>query len=476
MRRLLVLAFLVSFAVPARAEAPKRQFLLHPTVLHQAPAAIISHVLFLNRCKNGCTVRTGNIDSRTDHSDIGQGTITAFSGTDAQWNDIVTCVKGIMAPFNIQVTDQDPGSADHFEVMVAGAAGELGLPTGVLGIADYLCQSPGQCGSGYIPDALVFDFANDWLQQFNGTTVDICGTAAQEIAHAWTLDHATPTSDPMTYNPYASPLHYQDGAVCGSDCQNGYSPEPFHLPCTNNTTHTCMSTGQATQDEVKMITALFGPANAKAPTVTITSPTNGGSVQSGQPFQINVTCDTSDGVDEIDLSIDGTPKATLTSSPAMFTGPSDLADGSHKITVACQTKLKASATADASFLVGKTCNQDSDCAMGFICYQMACVAGPDAQGGIGSPCKSNTDCESGACASDGTMSTCVIPCDPSNDQCPNGFGCLAAGNGGVCWIGAAKGGGGGGCCDAGSGPTGPIVLGLGLAGLLLTRKRQNSEA
>ena len=128
-------------------------------------------------------------------------------------------------------------------------------------------------------------------------------------------------------------------------------------------------------------------------------------------------------------------------------------------------------------LVGNSCMQDSDCAMGDICYQKTCVAGPGATGGLGATCMTNADCQSGACASDGTKTTCVIPCDPNNDQCPNGFGCLPAGQGGVCWAGADKGGGGG-CCDAGpgSGPAGPILLGLGLGLLVLARKRGAAEA
>jgi hypothetical protein len=485
MRWLAVLAFL-SFSVPSHAEPSAARDVMHPMTLKVAPADIISHVLYLNKCTGGCKLTSGNTDARTDHTDIlpgGQTTLSAFSGSSTQWDDIVTCVTNVMKPFNITVTDTDPGNVDHFEVMIAGHASEMQLPQGVLGIADYLCQAPGQCSGTYIPNALVFDYADDWLQMESGSraVTDMCGTAAQEIAHAWTLDHATPASDPMTYNPYMAPLNYQDGAPCGSDCyyqcpSGGGTCNAFGVPCSGQT-HACLSTGQATQDEVKMITALFGPHGAKAPTVKITSPSNGGGVQSGQAFKVTATCDTGDGVDEIDLAVDGTTKSALTTSPATFTGPADLADGSHTITVTCQTKQKASASATISVLVGNSCMQDSDCPMDNICYQQTCVAGPSAMGGIGATCMTNADCQSGSCASDGTKSTCVIPCDPSNDQCPNGFGCLPAGQGGVCWAGAEKGGGGG-CCDAGSssGPAGPILLGLGLGLLVLARKRGVAEA
>jgi MYXO-CTERM domain-containing protein len=455
-------------AAPAHADRP-----ITMTVPYQGTPSsqpyLISHIVYLNRCSGGCVIKPGTTDSRAQTSDILQSpaNLSAYGG---DWTGLMNCVKGVMAPFNITVTDVDPGaSTDHFEVVIGGSPQQAGLPGNVGGIADYPCGS-GSCAPGtYVQNAVVFDFSAVW----GNDVLYTCGTAAQEVAHAWTLDHATGTHDPMTYNGYQSPLAYTNGAVCGSDC--GQYPgctgttNAFCVPCSGNT-HNCMETGVGTQNEVDIITNLFGPAGAAAPTVKFTAPTNGSAVQSGMAFPITVQCDTSDGVMEIDLEIDGIPQSTLTSSPAMFMGPSNLKDGTHALNAACGTNKKASAQAAISIVVGNKCSQDSDCMTNDICYQGACIPGPNAAGGLGATCVGNADCQSGECANDGTNHYCVVPCDPSMDHCPNGFGCLAVGNAGVCWKGASHGGGG--ICSAGGDGAGWLLVALS-AMLVTGRRRKN---
>jgi hypothetical protein len=452
--------------------------LVHPVNVDPAkvPQVVNSHVLFLNSCRpDGCHLKSGNTDSTTDTSDIVGGNVTlgAFSDGDAKWAQVVDCVKNVMAPFNITVTDQDPGAAPHFEVMIGGTPGQVGLPNGVGGIADYPCNGPGSCAK-YLPNALVFDFSEVW----QGDVQFICGTAAQEIAHAWTLDHATNSSDPMTYKNYTGTLNFMNNAVCGSDCDyqcpggSGVC-NAFGVQCSGsglNGSHTCMSTGQSTQNELDIIKSIFGPAGAAAPTVRIKTPETGSAQQPG--FTVEVECTSNDGVQEVDLTIDGVPTAALTSAPYTFTSPNTLQEGAHHIEAMCATTLQAVATARSDFLVGTHCATATECTMpGYICYDNTCIAGPDAPGGLGATCTVNSDCTSSSCASDGTDSFCVIPCDLDNPQCPSGFGCLDAGNGGVCWAGIDDGGG---CCDSGSqgGAWGSILLSLGFGATLITRRKR----
>src|SRR3569623_913838 len=133
-RTLGVVVVALFVASPALAEAPRdlmvpevstRPAILTPT--GQAPY----NTIFLNRCTNGCTVRPGATDSRVDDSSLVNGTrqLTAFSGTEAQWQTILACVKDTFSVFNVNVTDVDPGSADHFEIMVAGTPAKLGNGT-----------------------------------------------------------------------------------------------------------------------------------------------------------------------------------------------------------------------------------------------------------------------------------------------------------------------------------------------------------
>ena len=481
MRCLAGLAVLVVFGAQAHAEAPviTPHTAIWPVKVDPktVPNLVNSHVLFLNRCANGCPVKpaaSGASDSTIDQSDIAGGNITlsAYNGGDSKWSAIKACVTNVMKPFNIQVTDTDPGAQPHFEVMIAGTAGQLNNQLGgqgILGIADYTCtdpSNPGSCYAPYLPNALVFAFAND--PYFAGDTTAICGTASQEIAHAWTLDHTTVTTDPMTYYNYATPLAFKNGAQCGSDCSNGQNS--FGLPCSGNN-HVCMSTGQQTQNEVDIITKIFGPAGAAAPTVKIKTPANGSAVHTG--FTIEVDCTSSDGIQEVDLALDGVNQVPLTTAPYTMASPSGLSKGTHHLTAICGTTKQATATATSDFIVGDTCSTDSDCmAAGFICFESTCIAGPMATGGIGAACTMNADCNSNSCASDGTNSYCVIPCDPASPKCPSGFGCLAANAGGVCWAGIDNGSGG--CCDSGGsrGAAGSILLGLGFAATLVTRRKR----
>jgi hypothetical protein len=471
---------LMVLASPALADEPKR--LVYIPRQGAVRSVVDSHILFINRCKGGCVVKSGASDSRYDTSDVGQGTLAAYPYGDNNWNSVMTCVKSVMSPFNIQVTDVDPGTVDHFEVMVGGNACDLNF-TGcqsVAGIADFAQNG------GYFPDALVFDFT----MSGTGQPLYDCGVIAQEIAHSWGLDHVVAHNDPLTYNTYQMPLAYHDGAVCGSDCQidgSGQCVSPFNAPCSGScagflsnetATHTCFGTGTPTQDEVKIIKALFGPAGAAAPTVTITAPAVGKAVQPG--FEVDATCTSADGVQELDFSVDGVQKATLTTSPAKFTAPSTLTDGSHTISILCATNLQATATAMQTVIVGEACMVDSDCTkQGYICYEGACIAGPNATGGLGNGCTKNADCSSNTCASDGTTSACVVPCDTSMDHCPTGFGCLGVGTmgtSGVCFPGAAHGDSGGGCCETGhGGPASPVLLSGTIAALWITRRRRRKS-
>lgn len=462
MRSLAGLAVLVALAAPAHAERPRLERVLVHVDPAKVPSVVNSKIIFLNRCANGCKVSFGDTDSRTDKSGIGQGTLSAFSYGDSSWNGVVNCMKDVFDPFNVVITDQDPGpNVEHFEIMIAGTPGQLGLPSGVGGIAEYGCSAPGVC-SKFLPNALVFDFAGVW----GNDVEEICATAAQEIAHTWTLDHVTDASDPMTYNPYSGRRHFKDGVLCGSDCVSGQSP--FGLPCSGNQ-HTCMSTGTATQDDIKITTALFGPKGAKEPTLEVKNPLDGSAQAPG--FTIDVDCTSPDGIQEVDISIDGLPRPPLTAEPFTYTTPTTLTEGPHQVKVMCATKLQATATKTVTVLVGQPCDNGACATAGYVCFDGACIAGPEAPGGVGATCTTNADCIGGSCATDGTESTCVIPCDLEHPNCPDGFGCLEAGSSGVCWIGAENDGGG--CCETGGGSgAGSMLLALGVAATLVTRKRR----
>ena len=466
MRCLVSLAVLLGLVSPALAEQARPR--LERRLVHvdpaSVPAVVNSKTIFLNRCTGGCTLSPGFTDSRTNKSAIGQGTLSAFSYGNTSWNGVVNCMKNVFSRFNVTITDVDPGpNVNHFEVMIAGSPQQIGLPGGIGGIAEYSCTSPGVCAK-YIPNTIVFAFSAVYGNDVN----EICATAAQEIAHTWTLDHVADATDPMTYfTTFTGIRQFKDGVPCGSDCVNGESP--FGYPCTNNR-HICMSTGTSTQDDVQILLALFGPAGAQAPALSIKTPTNGSAQQPG--FAVEVDCTSNDGIQEVTMSVDGMPRATLTAPPFNFTTPETLAEGPHEVSILCATNLQAISTATANVVVGTACVNGACSQAGYICHNGACIAGPDAPGGLGATCTSNPDCISGSCASDGTTMACVIPCEVGAGSCPDGFGCISAGATGVCWAGIDEGGG---CCDTGGNGAGSVLLALGIAATLITRKRRRTR-
>jgi uncharacterized protein (TIGR03382 family) len=439
----------------------------NPLVVGALPPPASNNIIFMNRCPGGCTVRTGYPDSRTDTSDIpdAPSALSAWSRSDATWNQVMACMQTTFEAFNVQITDVDPGTTPHMEIMIAGTGGQLGLPSGVLGVADNVCSNIGQCTS-FSANTLVFVFANDSYYNSRGA-LDICATAAQEIAHTWALDHVVDATDPMTYNLYSGQRMFKDAQKCGSDCWYGQSP--FGLTCSGNndrtSTHTCMN-GGATQDEVQTILALFGSSapDTEPPTVAITSPSDGGQVTPG--FTVSAALSDNKGISSAELSLDGVVIGSDNTAPFMWTTGGSLALGSHRVVVTAKDYKGNVAIDEITVRYGMRCEKDDNCPDKQLCASGVCIEGPTVTGGLGATCTDNADCASGSCGSDGTNSYCVTSCSTDNDQCPGGFQCLASGNTGVCW--AADGGGGG--CSAGSGT--PSLLLFGLGALLLRRRRR----
>jgi uncharacterized protein (TIGR03382 family) len=423
------------------------------------------NTIFMNRCPSGCVITPGSTSSITDRWNIGSTrTLTAFPYGDAVWASTMSCLRDVFSPFGVNVTDVDPGSANHFEVMIAGAPQDLNMSSGIGGI------SPFQCGQPYINNSLVFDFAKVWgsgTSCSQGCIEEMCSTAAQEIAHSFTLDHVTLASDPMTYNAFNGRRRYQNvQAQCGSDCVNGQSP--FGQACTGQT-HACACTGSQTQNSFQTLINLFGAGTPTPPVVKITNPKNGAQVSPGFPVVADVTDDT--GITKAELYVDNTLTMTITSAPYAFNAPATLGDGTHRVEVRGYDLQITSGSGMISVIIGKPCGKPSDCPMSTdTCVGGRCVPGPGVQGGLGQPCMKGTDCASGQCASDGTNSYCVEQCDLGKGQCPSSFGCLDTGNmNGVCWPGFDDGTGG--ICAAGS-RGGPITLGLSFAALVFTRRRR----
>ena len=197
------------------------------------------HVIYLN--PNGGIVEPGQIsDSRTNTSPLvpGPAQIAPFAWGQAAWSQFVSCVRDEYAPFNITVTDVDPGAVDHIEAFVGGAPGEIGQPQGVAGYATSYCGA-------IDTDAVVFVFPE--AIPF-GDVQTLCEITAQETAHPFALDHEYLCSDPMSYCPPGAHKTFQDqDAYCGE-----YGPRPCRC-------------GQPAQNSYQQLLAALGPSTGEPP-------------------------------------------------------------------------------------------------------------------------------------------------------------------------------------------------------------------
>lgn len=248
-----------------------------------------AHVLFLNRCADGLTINPGGGGSIANESEIVGGTINfpPFPYGDDAWNQVMDVTRDLYAPFNITVTDVDPGNTPHDEAVVCGDGAMAGF-AGAGGVAPFSC--------GVIPNAITFTFA-DTLGNDPQLIAEVVG---QESAHAWGLDHEYLCEDPMTYLSGCGNKTFQDiDAQCGE-----FSPRQC-------------SCGGNTQNSYQWIVDTWGaavPDNAP-PTAAITYPSDGDVFTPGSEFEITVEVSDDVQVVEVTLFVDGAAQGSDPSTP-----------------------------------------------------------------------------------------------------------------------------------------------------------------
>jgi uncharacterized protein (TIGR03382 family) len=443
-RRALFVLAAICGAGTAHAEAP------HGTYVRVAPTppsvtgAPSSNLIYLHRCpQSGCPVTFGAADdSRTQTSSIVMGstrTIGAFVEGDAVWSAFVACVQATYKPFNVTVTDVDPGNVPHYENLVGGKATDLrnDLGAGVIGVAPFNCSE--------IPNGISYTF-----DEVGPDADRLCWTAAQETAHVFGLEHEFLQADPMSYLDGPLPKRFQWApAQCG---------ELMSRAC---------NCPDAMPSSYQLIQSFFGVGSPNPPAVAIDWPADGKQVQPG--FTVRATAMDDAAIDHVELWIDGAMVASAATAPYAFLGL-QLAPGPHAIEARAVAVTTLVAVADVSVTMGSPCTADRGCTGTDACVGGICVPGPNAQGGLGAQCTANDNCVDGLCASDGSdqLMYCAEPCDPhAKGSCPHGFTCATSTTGGLCWA-------SGGCCSAGGDAGGSLVLAGALAGVLRRRRGARS--
>lgn len=261
-------------------------------------------ILFLNRCEGGCTLAPGPDDSRINQSSIIDEVVTLpeFPHPDAFWKRTLRCVQELYEPFEIVVTDRDPGSTPHIESIVAGSPSDIGQGPGVGGVSPFAC--------GLIPNGINYSFA-----QVYDHPISLCNTVAQESGHTFGLDHLMLCNDPMTYLPACGEKEFQRiDAFCGEfeerDCFCGGKYQNSHVWLLH------------------ILGERVTPVDY-VPIVEIVVPLDGAEVE--PLFRVFADIDDDRGIAGAELSIDGAVVATSSAAPFGFAAPRDLPIGEHRI-------------------------------------------------------------------------------------------------------------------------------------------------
>lgn len=213
--------------------------------LVSAPPPSASRIIYLAR--EPLTLSPGDDDAAARRSSVvaAQGSATVkvpgWKGSTKAWNQVVTCVRGLFGPFDVEVTDRPPTSPDHVLVVVSGRPTDIGVKNPRIGgLAPF--------NGDVIPRAVVFAFA----QQLGHQPRTVCETIGMEVAHAYGLDHAYLCKDVMTYlKPCGAKTFVDQDVSCG---------EGKKRPCVG---------GGATQNSFRRLMAVLGP---RAPRPTAAGP------------------------------------------------------------------------------------------------------------------------------------------------------------------------------------------------------------
>ncbi len=195
-----------------------------------------SKIIYLNRDK--VTIAPGPDDAPDAVSSVvaalhpkGPATLPGWKGSKKAWGQVVTCVRNLFLPFDVQVVEQRPLGDDFVMVAVGGRPKDLGSKDKhVSGLAPF--------SGGVIPKAVVFGFAAQVGHDVNV----VCETIGMEVAHAYGLDHAYLCKDVMTYLPGCKKRKFVDQDA----------------PCGEKKKRACHG-GAPTQNSYRRLLAVLGP-------------------------------------------------------------------------------------------------------------------------------------------------------------------------------------------------------------------------
>ncbi|HET8941976.1 MAG TPA: hypothetical protein VFN13_08310 [Rudaea sp.] len=218
--------------------APQFFIALIATVGSIAHAAVAEpDLVYLNRCAATCAVHPGTDDAINGASSIvsNSSTLPAFPYADSTFNAMAACVRAVLAPYNVRVRIDSPGSVARREIMLSTTSQTIGYPGGIHSVAPF---------DGHAHDnRIAFVFASNI-----GDNMDaLCWNTAQSIGFLYGLDRVSNCSDVMSSTPGRGEKAFVD----------------FDSPCSGEISGqagTCVL-GNTTQNSAALLHATPGPSD-----------------------------------------------------------------------------------------------------------------------------------------------------------------------------------------------------------------------
>lgn len=306
-----------------------------------ASARATTHTIYLNRA--GELVTPGRNDSHAHTSSVVAHTtqVPGWNPSQAEWDATVACMREIWAPFDMAVTDVDPGITPHIEAVFARSPVDLGLTSLIGGV------SPIADDCSVIENSIVFAFADN----LGNDPRMMCETMSQEVAHSYGLDHELLAADPMSYLPFDGPRGFQNAdASCGE-----FSPRP----CGQGP-KSC----RATQNSYQLLMARLGSASGdhEPPSVAITAPAAGATVSSG--FAITATASDNTGLASVEFFVDGEMVSSQDGAPYQMATDPKLTPGPHTIEIDAIDQDGNKTTVQRDIVVMGASEQSGGCSAG----------------------------------------------------------------------------------------------------------------
>lgn len=398
-----------------------------------APGA--QRIVYLNRFGGTYNIAPAATDAATNTASVrvsatgsARTAMIAPLGSNFDWPMVVACVKEHYKDIDVRFVESEPTTGPYLEAVVGGNGSELGFPasSGILGIAsaDNFCN---------VTEAgICFTFA-EAHGGFGQRNAELCTTIAHEVGHLLALEHETLATDLMSYVPVSqapSKAFENQASACGT-----YPQQPQSCTCTSSQ-----------QNSFNRLTTYVGPrpVEAVAPSLSITSPSNGSTV----PPVFDVVASASDDMAMADVRvlIDGIEGGNS----------SVVADGKYTVVVRNAALGDHQMTVIARDEAGNETTQT--------------IAVKVAKAQIGDSCVANEACEGNLCATGEDGNFCTQTCDLANDTCPSDFECSDVGGTSVCIV---TGGCGCSTTDPRDAVGAMLVFGFGL---LISRRKRSSRS